>query len=143
MDQSRLDGWKQALGGTGTRRRSLLVGALLSAVALAPAEAKPKQPKSRKKAKAAKTLWAVVDPGGALAFGSGVASAKKLQGDGAYEVVFERDVSPCALIAQIPYLYSPGEAYVAPGTTSVTVFTYDTSQNRVKANKAFHLIAMC
>ena len=118
---------------------------MLGALGLARgADAKPKTPNTkRKKAAAPKMLWAVVDSGGTLAYGSGVASVRKLQGNGAYEVVFERDVSACAHIARLPYFYAFGDAYVTPGTTNVTVFTYDTGQNRVAADKAFHLMVMC
>jgi hypothetical protein len=116
------------------------MGALLSALALSRgAETKAKKKKKGKQ----KTLWAVVDSNGSLAFARGAASARKTQGNGGYEVTFNQDVSECAKIAQISYFYAPGTVYVTPGSTTVTVFTYDTSGSPVAADKEFHLMVMC
>jgi hypothetical protein len=139
MDRSGLDALNRSLAGNGTQRRSLLMGALLSVLALS----RGAETKAKKRNKKQKTLWAVVDPDGRLVFGRGAASAKKLQGNGAYEVAFNQDVSECAMIAQISYFYQPGTATVAAGTPSVTVFTYDTSGSPVAANKGFQLMVMC
>ena len=139
MDRSRLDALHRSLSGNGTGRRSLLMGGLLSALALS----RGSETKAKKRKKKQKTLWAVVDSDGSLAFGRGATSAKKLQGNGAYEVAFNQDVSECAMIAQISYFYQPGTAAVTTGTSSVTVFTYDTSGSPVAANKGFQLMVMC
>jgi hypothetical protein len=146
MNRSGLDALNRALATTsGTGRRALLAGGLLSALALGQrAEAKQKQPKAKPRKKPSpKTLWAIVDPGGTLAFGSGVTSARKMQGNGTYELTFERDITECTAIAQVAYLSGLGEAYVSTGGTTAAVFTYDTQQDRVAANKSFHLMVMC
>jgi hypothetical protein len=127
------------------------------------AEAKPKRRRKRKKRKAApprpapsappatpeasapKLLWASVDRDGRLVRGSGATSATRTS-DGSYRVFFKRDVEECAHVVQIPYFSALGEAYPhrsAVDPTSVTVFTYDTSQGRIAANKDFHLMVMC
>jgi hypothetical protein len=139
MDQSGLDVLTRGLAGNGTRRRSLLIGGLLSALALP----RGTEAKAKKQKRKQKTLWAVVDSDGSLAFARGATSAKKLQGNGAYEVSFNQDVSECAKVAQILYFYEFGSASVTPGSTTVTVFTYDTSGNRVAADKGFQLMVMC
>jgi hypothetical protein len=139
MDRSGLDALNRRLPGNGTQRRSLLMGALLSALALS----RGAETKAKKRKRQQKTLWAVVDSNGSLAFTRGATSARKLQGNGAYEVTFNRDVSECAKVAQISYFYEFGSASVTAGSTSVTVFTYDTSGSRVAADKGFHLMVMC
>ncbi|HEU5430681.1 MAG TPA: hypothetical protein VFU81_03410 [Thermomicrobiales bacterium] len=146
MDGSGFKALTRLFGERGIRRRALLGGALLSAFALPrPGAAKTQAGKrtKRKSASAPKLLWAVVDPDGRLAFGNGATAAAKHQSEGAYEVSFDRDVSACGHVAHVPLFYAPGEAFVTPGAASVTVFTYDTGQGRVAANKAFHLMVMC
>jgi hypothetical protein len=146
MNRSDLDVLNRARATSGTGRRALLAGGLLSALALGQrADAKQKQKKSkpRKKPTQPKLLWAVVDSGGTLAFGSGATAARKMQGNGTYEVTFDRDITECATIAQVTYLSGIGEVYVSTGGTTAAVFTYDTQQNRVAANKSFHLMVMC
>jgi hypothetical protein len=139
MDRPRLDALNRSLARNGTGRRSLLMGGLLSALALS----RGAETKARKRKRTQKTLWAVVDPDGRIAFARGATAARKLQGSGAYEVDFAQDVSECAKLAQLSYFYQPGVAYVTAGSTSVAVFTYDTSGSPVAANKGFHLMVMC
>jgi hypothetical protein len=146
VDRSGSDALHRDLAGNGTRRRSLLLGGLLSAFGLSRgAEAKSNVTASRKRRKkrAAKLLWAVVDSGGRLAFARGAISAKHGQGNGAYEVVFAQDVSQCAKIAQLQYFSAYGEAYVTQGSTKVSVYTFDTSNGRVAADKSFYLMVTC
>src|SRR5690242_20515979 len=87
VDRSGLDAPNRNPVGNGTRRRSLLVGGPLGALGLARgADTTPRTSKTkRNKAAAPKMLWAVVDSGGQLAYGSGVSSVKKHQGHGASE----------------------------------------------------------
>ena len=133
MDQSRLDALNRSLARNGTGRRSLLISGLLSALALS----RSTETKARKRKRRQKTLWAVVDSDGRLAFARGATSARKLQGNGGYEVTFTQDVSECAKIAQIPHLSGHGTDYVTVGSTSVRVFTYDTSGGPWRATRGF------
>jgi hypothetical protein len=139
MDRSGLDALHRSLTGNGTGRRSLLIGGLLSALALS----RGAETKAKKRKRKQKTLWAVVDSDGSLAYGRGATSARQVSGNGAYEVTFTQDVSECAKIAEITYFHGPGTAYVTVGSTSVRVFTYDTNGGPVAADKGFHLMVMC
>ena len=102
MDRSGLDVLNRTLSGNGTGRRSLLMGGLLTAIALS----RGAETKAKKRKRKLKSLWAVVDSDGSLASARGATLAKKLQGNGAYEVTFSQDVSQCAKITQIPYTFA-------------------------------------
>ncbi len=101
----------------------------------------------------AKGLWAVVGANGSLVRGSRVVSTKHLFTpgiQGSYQVVFNRNVTKCALIATLgrtnsaPLDPSPGEigvAYRHGASKGVYVKTLDS--NGTEADRSFHLAALC
>lgn len=110
----------------------------------------------------ATALWAVVRSDGTLVRGSHVASTQRLEpmfltgfgptaaGDGAYEVVFDRDVTGCAYVATLglgglELAEGPrGGTFVAPRfqvAAGVFVQTYDDAG--ADTDLGFHLAVFC
>ena len=93
-------------------------------------------------------VWAAVKEGGTLALGSGVVSSARL-GEGAYEVIFDRNVRSCVYIATLArdrqnFGYPVGEISTAPrgnNTNGVYIRTWFTSGE--KYDRSFHLYVGC
>jgi hypothetical protein len=94
-----------------------------------------------------KSRWAVVSTNGTLDRGKGVVSSARF-GAGAYEVIFDRDVTECSWVASI----GAGDTTDIPrgflrtalrgnNTSGVFVGTYDTGN--AASDRAFHLRLSC
>ena len=94
----------------------------------------------------ATALWAVVDPGGALARNKGAASSQKL-GTGDYLVTFNQDITGCSYVASIggPTTQNvTGEASPAQRTgvaQAVEVETYTSAG--ANSDRGFNLAVFC
>ena len=95
-------------------------------------------------------LGAVVSTAGTLVRGQqqGATSADKITGDGAYEVIFNRDVSTCIWVAQLGLSGGgsapKGQASTAlRNTTNNGVFVRTTDNGGTNADRAFHLLVHC
>lgn len=98
----------------------------------------------------ATVLWARVNATGALlSANKNAVSAAKLGGTGAYEVIFNQDVSSCSFAVQ------PGDAAPNPGagriflsavnrtTNAAGVFVYSENQAGTGSDSPFHLQVFC
>lgn len=98
----------------------------------------------------ATVLWARVNATGALlSANKNAVSAQKLGGTGAYEVIFNQDVSSCSFAVQ------PGDAAPNPGagriflsavnrtTNAAGVFVYSENQAGMGSDSPFHLQVFC
>ena len=94
----------------------------------------------------ATALWAVVDPGGALARNKGAASSQKL-GTGDYLVTFSTDITGCSYVASIggpTTQNNPGEISPAQRTgvaQAVEVETYNSAG--ANSDRSFNLAVFC
>lgn len=90
-------------------------------------------------------LFAVVSSDGTLSRGNAV-SARKF-GDGGYEVIFNRDVTPCAFIATIGQPgagSSSGQISVASRAGNANgVFVQTRDSAGIAADRPFHLVVVC
>lgn len=90
-----------------------------------------KEGKEGKAGTSATALWAVVGSDGKLARGSGVIESKEAF-TGAYEVVFNRDVTQCAYEAT---LGDTSDGFTPPGELSVA--TREELSHKIKPNAIF------
>ena len=92
-------------------------------------------------------LFAVITSDGVLVRGRGVTSVTKLGGSGAYEVIFDRDVSKCAYTASVgpPTTGTVlGEVNIATrGGNDNGVFVDTNTSEGAAADKSFHLHVIC
>jgi hypothetical protein len=91
-------------------------------------------------------LWAVVDPGGLLVRGNGVASSASV-GSGTYEVIFKRNVTKCAYVATLgepPLGTPPGEiAAAGRGGKPKGVFVATYNSAGTVTPRGFTLVVHC
>jgi hypothetical protein len=95
------------------------------------------------KGEPATRLWAVLDSGGSLVRGSGVAAVGKLSAPaGSYEVIFNRDVTACSYQATQSVLQ--GETLVQPRSNNANgVFVGTFTSAGASADRGFHLAVFC
>jgi hypothetical protein len=110
----------------------------------------------------ATALWAVVNTDGTMARGSHVTSTQKLEpqfitagvgptalGDGAYEVIFDRDVSACAYVATIgssgvsDTLLRGGVSVASRFANVNGVFVQTYNDVAADADRHFHVAVFC
>jgi hypothetical protein len=92
-------------------------------------------------------LWAVVNASGSIARSSGEVSSGRLNA-GAYEVLFNRDVTNCAYVASVgdPAALTPsaGYALVARRSGNANGVRVDTrSGTATLSDRSFHLLVVC
>ena len=86
--------------------------------------------------------FAAVGADGAIGSKRGVTSSKRT-GEGAYEVVFENDISACGLSVSVASVEG-GATGFSVGTDKKTVtVTTRTASNGASADRPFHLVATC
>ena len=96
----------------------------------------------------ARPLWATINADGTIARGAGVVSAENIGQAGAYEVIFNRDVTQCAYVATLgnPTGLTPPRGFIVTalrdGTTN-GVFVLTRSTADVAADRSFHLQVSC
>jgi hypothetical protein len=91
-------------------------------------------------------LWAVINSNGTLNRGSGVVSSANLGGaTGAYEVIFNRNVSACAYVATVfrVFLQAGGISTDLRGGNNNGVFVETTDGVGALADRPFHLAVFC
>lgn len=91
-------------------------------------------------------LFAVINGDGTLARGNATSSQRL--GTGAYEVIFDRDVTPCAYTATIgtPNVGNPGQGEIGVSPRSANpqaVFVATRESGGVFSDRSFHLIVVC
>ena len=91
-------------------------------------------------------LWAVINGDGTTGVNSGVTASGRtapLPTQGAYEVIFNRDVSNCSY--QVTLVAERGEAFAAPRFNNVNGVFVSTFESNAAggADRSFHLAVFC
>ena len=88
-------------------------------------------------------LWAVVNSAGAILRGSGTVSSTNLA-DGAYEVIFNRDVTGCSYQATLSNTGYTGETQVQPRTGRKNgVYIKTATSSGLPEDRDFHVVVFC